>query len=74
MYEGANTSARGLHGPRLFGLAHPQVLGLLQQLPHAARCEGYKGWHGRPPDTPPMVRLAVTVPCHIMSVPLATSG
>lgn len=55
MYEGVQSSARGVHGPRLFGLAHPQVLKLLQQLPGAARCENYKAWHGRAPDVPPMV-------------------
>ena len=56
VHQGATNNNRGLHGPRLFGLAHPQVLGLLQQLPNASRCEGYKGWHGRAPDVPPMVR------------------
>ena len=50
IHEGGTISTRGIHGPRMFGLAHPQVLMLLQQLPGAALCDRYKGWHGRAPE------------------------
>ncbi len=54
------SGGRVLTGGQAFGIAHPRVTALLQQLPDADRCERYCGWsEGRErPPPPPLVLLA----------------
>lgn len=44
-------------GPKIFGLLHPAVARLTQQLPNAERCEHYCNWPGKAPPVPPLVSL-----------------
>lgn len=53
----AAARAAGRSGPLAFGLQHPRVRALLQQLPGAARLENLLAWEGGDrPDVPPLVR------------------
>ncbi|KAK9809202.1 hypothetical protein WJX72_011258 [[Myrmecia] bisecta] len=50
----ASMRSLGIAGVRIFGLANPRIMRLLQRLEGANKCERYCSWEGEPPELVPL--------------------